>query len=176
MLLAIVLVALATGLCSAEEPYRPVVVSLRPEISIPLVPDHFLFQLGGGGSAGVSYVFPSFRPFSAGTVITYHYVGMQHGDLGYLGSLSVVSAAATAELRATIARKIDLSLAGGAGFFCAFLNEEPTSYASNFALAGRIGVGFRATPAMTVGLHAEYRRYETLYHAIVAGLAIDLWP
>lgn len=173
-MITIALLGLSIGLCFADQRYQPIVISVRPEASIPLEPDHMLFQIGAGASASASYVLPFFRALSAGVAVSYNYSGMQHASLGYLGSLSIVAAQVTAEARITIARLVDLYLTGGGGFFYTLVNEDPTSYASNFAFSGRVGGGYRVLPTLTIGLHVEYRRYETLCHMIVAGLTADL--
>ena len=121
-----------------------------------------------------SYVFPFFRPLSIGIAVNYHLGRLRHADLGNLGSLSVISAETTAELRLTFLRLIDVYFSGGAGYFYAFLNDESLSSASNMVLSGRIGVGFRATPTITIGVQGEYRRYQSLYHRMGVGLGVDL--
>ena len=72
----------------------------------------------------VSYVFPFFRPLSTGIVVNYHLGRLQHEDLGNLGSLSVISAEATVELRLTFLKRIDTFISGGAGYFYTFENDD----------------------------------------------------
>jgi hypothetical protein len=146
-----------------------------PAVDIPLPPDHRLFHLGGGVAARVGYVLPFFLPLSAGVGVVYHLGSMQHPDLGNPGSLSLVSAEGSVELRLTFLRRIDAYLAGGAGWFYAVLNEDPSQWVSNIALSGRLGVGLRASPRLSVGVQGEYRRYQSLYHLIGIGVAVDLW-
>ena len=86
----------------------------------------------------------------------------------------MISAETTAGLRRTILRLIDVYLSGGAGFFYAFLNHEPSSSVSNLVWNGRIGVGRRVTPTLTIGFQLEYRRYLGFYHLMGAGLDVDL--
>ncbi len=171
---AAVLLVLAAGLSGAQQQCRPFVVSVRPAIDIPLPPDPNLFQLGGGVAVSGSYVLPFFRPLSAGIAVTYHLGRLQHADLGSLGSLSVLSAEVAAELCLTVLRRIDGYLSGGAGYFYAVLNGDPSSWAASLVWSGRVGVGFRVSPALTVGIQSEYRRYESLYHLLGVGAGLDL--
>jgi len=174
-LAATVLIVFAAEFSAAQEQYRPIIVSIKPGMDIPLPPDPHLFQLGGGVAVSGSYIFPSFRPLSTGIVVNYHLGRLQHDDLGNLGSLSLISAETTTELRGTLRRVIDVYLSVGAGQFYAFLNGEPSSSVSNLVLIGRIGVGLRATPTLTIGVQCEYRRYCSLYHLMGVGLGVDLW-
>jgi hypothetical protein len=174
-LMAAVLLVFAAGFSSAQEQYRPFLVSIKPEIDIPLPPDPNLFQIGGGTAVSVSYVFPFFRPLSTGIVVNYHLGRLQHEDLGNLGSLSVISAEATVELRLTFLKRIDTFISGGAGYFYTFENDDPSSWATNLVLSGRTGAGLRATPTLTIGIQGEYRRYFSLYHLIGVGVGVDLW-
>jgi hypothetical protein len=176
----IALLALALGLfvlrlAAAQEQYRPFVVSIKPQADIPLNPDGRMFQLGAGAAVSGSYVFRFFPLLSAGLAANYHLAPMQHDELGNLGVLSVISAEPTVELRYTFWRKVDAYLSGGAGYFYAFLNGEPSSSVSNLAINGRIGVGLRVTPALTIGVQAEYRRFCSLYHLMGTGLSLDFW-
>ena len=100
---------------------------------------------------------------------------MRHDDLGNLGSLSGISAETTSDLRLTFRSLIDLYLSGGAGYYYTFENNEPSSFVTNLVFNGRIGGGIRVNPTMTIGIQAEYRRYQKLYHTIGVGLCIDLW-
>ncbi|TKJ44013.1 hypothetical protein CEE36_02515 [candidate division TA06 bacterium B3_TA06] len=174
-LVALLLGVFAPGLATAQEQYRSVLVSIKPEADIPLPPDPNLFQPGAGAAVSGSYAFPFFTPLSAGLAVNYHLGRLQHDDLGNLGSLSVISAEPTAELRLTFWRRFEAYLSGGAGYFYAFLNGAPSSAASNLVLNGRIGVGLRATPTLTIGVQGEYRRFCSLYHLIGVGLGVDLW-
>ena len=172
--LSLVLLLLSAGLCAAREPYRPILVSIRPEIDVPLPPDLLLFEPGGGVAANVNYVFPFFRPLSAGIGVVYRAGPMEHADLGDLGSLSLVSVEAVAELRWTFLSRIDLSLAAAGGYFYALRNGDPSQWATNVTWSGRIGAGFRSAPSLSLGIQAEYRRYESLYHLIGIGAGVDL--
>lgn len=174
-LVAVVLLVFAAGFSSAQEQNRPFVVSIKPQMDIPLWPDPNLFQPGGGVGVSRSRPCSSFPALSMGIAGNYHLGRLQHADLGNLGSLSMISIAATTELRGNIRRKIDLYLSGGAGYFYAFLNGEPSQSVSNLVLNGRIGVGLRVNPTMTIGIQGEYRRYRSLYHLMGVGLGVDLW-
>jgi hypothetical protein len=110
-----------------------------------------------------------------GFIASYHLGRMGRADLGNLGSLSVISAEISTDLRLTFLKMIEIYLSGGAGYFYAFQNNDPSSSATNLVFCGAIGVGVRATPAMTVAIHGEYRRYQSLYQLISAGLGVDLW-
>jgi hypothetical protein len=169
-----VLLLLFAGLCGAQDRYRPVLVSIRPGIDIPLPPDQRLFEPGGGVGIDVSYVFPFYHPFSAGIGITYRAGPMEHADLGHLGSLSLLSVEAAAELRLTFWKRIDLYLAAAGGYFYSFRNGDPSQWATNLTWSGRIGAGFRSTPSLSLGIQGEYRRYESLYHLIGIGAGVDL--
>jgi hypothetical protein len=96
-LASVVLCVGISGICFASDTYRPILVSLRPAVDIPLPPDTALFRLGAGAAANVSYVLPFFRPLSA-----------------------------------------------GAGYFYAFQNHKPSSWAMNLVFSGRIGIGLGA--------------------------------
>jgi hypothetical protein len=171
---AVVLVVFACGFSTAQGQYRPILVSLRPQIDIPLHPDQFMFGISGGLGASGSYVFPFFQPLSAGIAVNYHLGPMRHDEMGNLGSLSVISAETTAELRITLLRLIDAYLSGGAGYFYAFLNDDPSSFVTNLVYNGRVGVGLRVNPTITIGIQGEYRRYRSLYHLLGVGLGVDL--
>ena len=175
VVVAIGLLCLTGGFASAQEQYRPIVVSIAPQIDIPLPPDPNLFGLGGGVMVGVNYVLPFLRSFSAGISVNYHLGQLQHDDLGNLGSLSVFSAETNLELRLIFLKQIEPYLSVGAGYFYAFENGDPSSWATNLVLSGRIGAALRATPTLTIGIQSEYRRYRSLYHLIGAGVYMDLW-
>ena len=98
-LLDFVFLVFTVGFSTAQEQYRPIVVSIKPQIDVPLPPDPSLFQIGGGVAVSGSYVFPSFQPLSTGIIVNYHLGPLRHADLGNLGSLSVISAETTAKLR-----------------------------------------------------------------------------
>ena len=174
-LAAVVLLVFTAGSSAANGQDRQFIVSIKPEIDIPLPPDHNLFKPGVGIGVSGRYVFPFFRPLSAGIEANYHLGRMIHDDMGNLGSLSVISVETTAELRLTLMRLMDVYLSGGTGYFYTFMNGEPSSFATNLVFSGRIGVGLRATPEMTICLHGEYRRYRSLYHLIGVGIGVDLW-
>jgi hypothetical protein len=171
---AAVLFVLAAGVCTAQDPYRPMLMSITPAVDIPLPPDSRLFRPSGGVATRVGYVFPFFRPLSGGIGVVYHLGRMQHSDLGRLGSLSVISAEAAVELRLTFLGRFDAYLAGGAGWFYTFLNDDPSSWATRVVVSGRLGAGLRATPTLTIGLQGEYRRYESLYPLVGVGVGMDL--
>jgi hypothetical protein len=173
-LVAVGLLVFVARFSTAQELYRPIAVSIKSEIDIPLPPDPNLFQIGGGTAVSVSYVFPFFRPLSTGFLVNYHLGRLHHEDLGIHGSLSLISAEATAELRFTFWQVIDVYLSSGAGFFFTFVNEEPSSWATNIVWSGGIGFGLRVNPTLTVGIQGEYRRYRSLYHLIGVGLGMDL--
>lgn len=171
---ALVLLIFAPAFSNSLEQYQPLIFSIKPEIDIPLPPDPNLFQIGGGTSVSASYVFPFFRPLSAGILVNYHLGRLHHEDLGIRGSLSLISAEAIIGLRLTLWQLIDAYLSGGAGYFFTFVNEEPSSWATNIVWSGGIGFGLRVTPALTVGIQSEYRRYRRLYHLIGVGFGMDL--
>jgi hypothetical protein len=173
-LVAAALLVVAAAFSTAREQYQPLLVSIKPEIDIPLPPDPNLFQIGGGTAVSASYVFPFFRPLSMGILVNYHLGRLHHEDLGISGSLSLISAEATIGLRLTLWQLIDAYLSGGAGYFFTFVNEKPSSWATNIVWSGGIGFGMRVTPALTVGIQGEYRRYRSLYHLIGVGLGMDL--
>jgi hypothetical protein len=173
------LLGLAAGVGTAqahrlESEYRPLVFSVVPTVDIPLPPDHRLFQVGGGVAARIGTVFPFFPRLSAGAEVVYRLAPMEHPDLGDLGSLSLISGEASVELRYTFAGRIDIHLAGGVGWFYALLNEDPSQWVGNVALSGRLGAGLRASPCLSVSVQGEYRRYQSLYHLIGIGVALDL--
>ena len=174
VVVAMVLVFSTAGLACAREPSRPICLSIAPQLDIPLPPDANLFQLGAGVTIGVNYVFPFFQPLSAGLAVNYHLGPLQHDDLGNLGSLSVISAETNLELRLTFLKQIEPYLSVGAGYFYTFESGDPSSWATNLVLSGRIGAGSRATPTLTVGIQSEYRRYCSLYHLIGAGVCMDI--
>lgn len=174
ILAATAFVALAAGCLAAQEPSAGLVVSVKPGLDVPLPPDPELFRLSGGTAAGVSHSLPFFRPLSAGVLVNYHLARMQHATLGNLGSLSVISAEGTAELRWRSRTPLDLYLGGGAGLFYALLNDRPSSWVSNFVWNGHVGIGLRATPSLSIDLQGEYRRYESLYHLIGISLGAEL--
>ena len=171
---AVVLIAFTCGFSVAQGEYRPILISITPQVDIPLPPDQFMFNISGGLGMRGSYVFPFFQPLSAGIALNYHQGPMRHDEMGNLGSLSVISAETTAELRLTLRSLIDAYLSGGAGYFYAFMNGDPSSFVTNLVFDGRVGVGFRMTPSMTVGIQGEYRRYWSLYHLLGVGLGVDL--
>jgi hypothetical protein len=173
-LAAFVLIFLAAGHSFAQETERSYLMSINPELDLPLPPDPFLFKSAGGLGISGSYVFPFFRPWSAGAELDYHLARMRHADLGNLGSLSLISVSATTEMRLTFKELIDAYLSIGAGYFIAFQNGEASSWASNIVLNGRIGAGLRVTPMITVGIQGEYRRYLRLYHLVGIGIGLDL--
>lgn len=120
VLLAVVLLVISTGVPMAQEPIRSIKLSIVPQIDIPLPPDSNLFQLGGGAATGFSYTLASFRAFSVGVLVDHHLGRLDHVNLGNLGSLSVISAEATAGLRYTFVRRIDAYFSSGIGYFYAF--------------------------------------------------------
>ena len=124
---------------------------------------------------GINYVFPFFHPLSAGLSVDYHLGPLQHDDLGKLGSLSVISAGANLMLRLRFLKQIEPYISVGAGYFYTFENGDPSSWATNLVLSGRIGAGLRAAPSLTVGIQSEYRRYCSLYHLIGVGVCMDIW-
>lgn len=173
-LMAAALLIFAAAFSTAREQYQPLLVSIKPEIDIPLPPDPNLFQIGGGTSVSASYVFPFFRPLSTGILVNYHLGRLHHEDLGIRGSLSLISAEAIIGFRLTFWHRFDAYIFGGAGYFFTFVNEEPSSWATNIVWSGGIGFGLRVNATMTVGIQGEYRRYRSLYHLIGVGLGMDL--
>jgi hypothetical protein len=173
-LVAAVLLVCAAPFSTAQKQCQQLLVSIKPEIDIPLPPDPNLFQIGGGTAVSASYVFPFFRPLSAGILVNYHLGRLQHEDPGIHGSLSLISAEAIIGLRLTLWQLIDAYLSGGAGYFFTFVNKEPSSWATNIVLSGGMGIGLRVNPTLTVGIQGEYRRYRSLYHLIGVGLGADL--
>ena len=172
-LASVVLFAGISGICFASDTYRPILLSLRPAVDIPLPPDTALFRLGAGATVIVSYVLPFFRPLSVGISANYRLGRMQHAELGNLGSLSVLSAEATTEFRLAFLRFMEIWFSAGAGYFYAFQNHDPSSWATNLVFSGRIGVGVRAAPRLTMSLQGEYRRYQSLSHLLGVGLGAD---
>ena len=171
--ISVCLFVFAAGFSTAQEANRRILVSIKPEIDVPLPPDPFLFKPGGGVAVSGKYILPFFRPLSAGVAVNFHLGRMRHTDLGNLGSLSVLSAEITTELRLTFRQLLDAYFSVGAGYFYVFLNGESSSSVSNLVLNGRIGAGLRVTPTMTVGIQGEYRRYLSLYHLMGIGLGLD---
>jgi hypothetical protein len=106
----------------------------------------------GGVTISAGYVFPFFRPLSAGVVLNYGLSPMRYIDLRHLGSLSIVSGEAHAEIRLVINKSIDVYFSAGAGFFYASLIDDPSSHASNLLWSGGIGVGIRPISALTLGI------------------------
>ena len=56
----VVLTMFSAWFSNAQEQYRPVLISIKPEIDIPLPPDSNLFHLDGGVAVSASYVFSFF--------------------------------------------------------------------------------------------------------------------
>lgn len=154
----------------AEDEIRRIEISAYPAVSVPLPPDDNLFIIAGGTGASIRYIFQSFRPISSGLDLSYQLAPIHHGDLGSLGSLSVISASITPQIQHTLWNFIPLSASAGAGYFFAFMNGDPTSYASNITWWGRLGIGINISPNWFVGIHGEYRKYESLYHVANIGV------
>ena len=173
-LAAVILITLGAGLATAEDRYPGFRIAVNPVIDVPLPSEARMFQPAGGAAVSGRYVLPGFRPLAAGIVLGYHLGRMQHPDLGDLGWLSVISAEATAELRATLGGVIDLCFAGGAGYFFAFANDALSSSASNLVWSAGVGLDVRTTATLSIGIQGEYRSYEGLYHIVSIGIGADL--
>ncbi len=172
--LVCLLFLLAGGITLAQSQQRPLLVSIRPAFEIPLAPDHLLFELSGGATVGARYALPKLPFLSIGPSLSWQLARMQHVSLGSLGTLSVFAAEATAELRSTFRRPIDLFLAGGVGWFYALRNESPAQWAANLSLSARAGIGIRLSPPISIGLGVEYHRFVSLYHTLGIAIGTDL--
>lgn len=175
VIVVVILFTAAAGLSPAGELYKPVRISIQPEIDIPLAPDSNLFKLSGGCGISGNYIFPFFKPLSAGVAVNYHLGRMDHADLVILGTLSIMSTEGVVQLRGTLLRLVELYISGGFGYYYALLNEDLASSVSNLMFSGGAGIGFRVSSRLSIGLQGQYRRYNRLYHFIGAGLGIDLW-
>lgn len=165
---------LAAGTLGAQATYRPFLVEVRPVLDLPIPPDHLLFQPSGGASLGVRYVFPFARQLSVGPALTVHVARMEHRDIASLRSLSLVAGEATTEFRTSFLQPVELWLAVGAGWFYAFLIRDPSQQVTNVVWDLRAGIGIRVSHSTTLDLGAEYRRYESLYHALGIGVGVDV--
>jgi hypothetical protein len=174
ILVAIVLSIFLPCFAAAQEQLAKVRISVEPAIDIPLRADSNLFRPSAGSVVNGLYAIPGFRLLSAGVAATYHAARMQRADLGDLGSLSIFSGEAMVEVRTALRVPIDLYVTGSAGFFYAFENGEPASSASNLVWSTGVGLGVRATPALTVGVRGEYRSYQTIYQFVGIGIVLDL--
>lgn len=157
-----------------QTPAGLVRISVMPTFDIPLGFDANLFQPSAGLAVNGSYIFPHLRFLSAGFTGAYHLGRMSIVGPGDLGSLSVISGETKAAARVTVGRLIELTVSGGAGFFYAFSNKEPSSTVSNLVWGGGVGIGVRVSPGVTVNLHGEYRSFETLYQYAGIGLSAEI--
>jgi len=89
---------------------QQLIISLIPQIDIPISPDHNLFQTSGGVMVTGRKPARFLRPLSIGFAGAYHLGRMQHVTLGNLGSLSIFSTEIISTLHWTIRQKIGLSI------------------------------------------------------------------
>ena len=171
-LLAVVFIVCVTAVTAAPESYQPIIVSVLPTIHFP--PDSFLFRYGGGVELTGAFVLPFFRPFSVGVDLNYDLALLRKPDVGNPGSVSLISAGGLAELRFTLFKLVDLFVGGGAGYFFAFINDEPSSNGSNFVWFVHGGLGLRLSSSLAVDAQGEFRTYGGLYQRVRVGAGVSL--
>lgn len=163
-LVAVAFLVVTTAAVQAQEPYRPVIVSVRPAVDFPpqpyLTP---LFRLGGGVGLTGAYVVPFFMPLSVGVDLNYDLARMK-ADVGDPGSVSFLSAATCAELRFTLFRLVDLFAGGGAGYFFGFINDQPSSNGGDFVWFVRAGLGAHVTSTVVIDAQGAFRFYREAFN------------
>jgi len=162
----------ATEFSEIQGQSRSPVISVTSSLDHPLPPDHNLFKPSGGLQVSAQKPFTVSPSFSLGVVAGYNIGRMHHVTLGKLGSLSVISTEAIANLQWHLWKSMTANVAGGTGYYYAVENGESSSWATNLVWSGSFGIGVPINYVTSVRLHCEYRNFHKLYHLLGFGLGV----
>lgn len=165
----------ATEFSEIQGQSRSPVISVTSSLDLPLPPDHNLFQPAGGLQISAQKPFTVSPLFSLGVAAGYNLGRMQHITLGNLGSLSVLSTEAIADLQWHLWKSMNANVSGGAGYYYAIENGESSSWVTNLVWSGSFGFGVTLNPATVLRVHCEYRNFRKLYHLLGIGLGIEIY-
>lgn len=148
----------------AQARYSPMFhLSARPSVDVPMYPDDRLYGPGGSVSMTGTYSMPFYTPLCVGLELGYRLAPLRDTEVGRPGSVSALSVGGLMELRYGIGRAVELSIAASGGYYIAFLNDDLSSNGYSYCAGFSLGLGYRVTSRLTLGLHAAWRIHAGLY-------------
>lgn len=167
-----VLVIAAQAILAEDQP-PPITISVRPSVDIPVM-SSTLFTLGGGMDVAVTYALPFFPMLSVGVDLGYHFAPLNLTEPSILASLSALSGSVLMDFRLVFPRRLELCAFFSGGYFFAFLNDDPSAAGHNFYVGGGLGLSWRFSPGLSLGIQLRYANFMGLYDNVAGILCLDM--
>jgi hypothetical protein len=168
------LVTTSLAVFSEQQFGTEITISIKPSFDIPLLDDNLFYTYGGGVAVSGSYTLP-FLPFlSVGLELGYHLAPLHIGDIGNPTSLSLLYGSAPVEFRFVFLQRFELNAIATGGYYYAFINNDPAFTGHNFYVGGGLGIAYRISRLLSLGIQTQYNSFLGLYHYQAVILTMDL--
>jgi hypothetical protein len=166
-----ILTTVAQAPLAEDRSSPPFMLSVRPSVDVPLP---VFFTFGGGMNLTVTYALPFFPMLSVGVDLGYHFAPLNLTESGILASLSALSGSIAMDFRLFFLRRLELCAFLSGGYFFAFLNDDPAATGHNYYVGGGLGLSYRFSPSLSLGIQGRYTNFMGLYDNAAVILDMDM--